>query len=37
MLNIIYLCATFPDNQEYESQLSAECAVSNTLQGVNEV
>ena len=34
---IILPCATFPENQEYESQLCAECAVSNTLQGVNKV
>jgi len=37
ILHNILPCATFPENQEYESQLCAECAVSNTLQGVNKV
>jgi DNA-binding transcriptional regulator LsrR (DeoR family) len=37
ILHIILPCATFPENQEYDSQLCAECAVSNTLQGVNKV
>ena len=37
ILHKLLPCATFPENQEYESQLCAECAVSNTLQGVNKV
>ena len=37
ILRIILPCATFTENQEHESQLCAECAVSNTLQGVNKV
>jgi hypothetical protein len=37
ILNIILPYATSPENQEHESQLCVECAVSSTLQGVNEV
>jgi DNA-binding transcriptional regulator LsrR (DeoR family) len=37
ILRNILPCATFTENQEYESQLCVECAVSNTLQGVNKV